>query len=237
MDFSRFFSPEVFGQGWVQLDELLLAFFLSSLIGLEREIRLKSAGLRTHALVGLGAALMMLVSKYGFSDILKTDGVSLDPSRVAAQIVSGIGFIGGGLIFVRKDMVHGLTTAATIWLTAGVGMACGGGLPLLAISATLGHFIIVTGYTRLVHRMLGVTNRLTIRYQIGTDIAGRVLTICTNYGFVVRSFNMKAELADPNIANMTVRVQGSKSVALLAELLSKLDGVASVNVNITKEDG
>src|ERR1700691_3955296 len=101
------------GQGLKQIGELVLAFGLSSLIGLEREWRQKSAGLRTHALVGLGAALFLLISKYGFSDVLGKD-VILDPSRVAAQIVTGIGFIGGGLIFVRGDAVRGLTTAAIV---------------------------------------------------------------------------------------------------------------------------
>jgi putative Mg2+ transporter-C (MgtC) family protein len=92
------------GQGLLQIGELVLAFVLSAAIGLEREIRQKSAGLRTHTLVGFGAALIMLVSKYGFTDVLGAHTV-LDPSRVAAQIVSGIGFIGGGLIFVRRDAV------------------------------------------------------------------------------------------------------------------------------------
>src|SRR5271170_7236045 len=119
---------EVAGQGWVQISELSMALFLSALIGLEREIRVKSAGLRTHTVVGLSAALIMLVSKYGFGDVLEANRVVLDPSRVAAQIVTGIGFIGGGLIFVRRDSVRGLTTAAIVWLTTAVGMACGAAL-------------------------------------------------------------------------------------------------------------
>ncbi len=130
------------GQGWQQIGDLALAFALSSLIGLEREWRQKSAGLRTHTLVGFGSALFLLVSKYGFGDVLGS-GVVLDPSRVAAQIVSGIGFIGGGLIFVRGDAVRGLTTASVVWMTAAVGMACAAGLALLAILATIGHFIVV----------------------------------------------------------------------------------------------
>jgi len=124
MDF-RSLLGEPLGQSWVQLAELALAFILSASIGLEREIRQKSAGLRTYTLVGFSSALVMLVSKYGFTDILESGRVVLDPSRIAAQIVSGIGFIGGGLIFVRKDIVRGLTTAAIVWLTAAVGMACG----------------------------------------------------------------------------------------------------------------
>jgi putative Mg2+ transporter-C (MgtC) family protein len=118
------------GQGAKQFLELGLAFSLSAAIGLEREIRHKSAGLRTYTVIGTTAALFLLISKYGFTDVLIIDRIVLDPSRVAAQIVTGIGFIGAGLIFVKGDRVTGLTTAATVWLVTGVGMACGAGLPL-----------------------------------------------------------------------------------------------------------
>ena len=114
------------GQGWLQLAELTRAFFLSALVGLERELRQKSAGLRTHTLVGVSAALFMLVSKYGFMDVLANDRVVLDPSRVAAQVVSGIGFIGGGIIFMRRDVVRGLTTAASIWRRSAKRRSCEG---------------------------------------------------------------------------------------------------------------
>jgi uncharacterized membrane protein YhiD involved in acid resistance len=134
------------GEGWRQVGELGLAFVLSSLIGLEREIRQKAAGLRTHTLVGAGAALFLLVSKYGFGDVLVSGRVVLDPSRVAAGIVAGIGFIGGGLIFVRRDTVRGLTTAAIVWVTAAIGMACGAGLLVLAVVVTAGHFVVVLLY-------------------------------------------------------------------------------------------
>src|ERR1700733_9781100 len=102
---------EPIGQGWLQIFDLFVAFVLCSAIGLERELRQKSAGLRTHTLVGLGAALFVLISKYGFNDVLEPGRVILDPSRVAAQIVTGVGFLGAGLIFVRRDSVRGLTTA------------------------------------------------------------------------------------------------------------------------------
>jgi putative Mg2+ transporter-C (MgtC) family protein len=122
---------------WDLLWRLGLALALSSAIGVEREMRQKSAGLRTYTLVGVGAALFVLVSIYGFSDTLERGETVLDPSRVAAQIVSGIGFIGGGLIFVRRDAVRGLTTAAGVWLTAAVGMAAGAGLAVLATAGTV----------------------------------------------------------------------------------------------------
>src|ERR1700727_655835 len=141
------------GQGWVQLGELGLAFVLSALIGVEREIRHKSAGLRTYTLVGFSAALIVLVSKYGFMDVLVNNRIVLDPSRIAAQIVTGIGFIGGGLIFVRRTNVRGLTTAAIVWLTAAVGMACGAGLPILALAVTAGHFVIVFAFPPIAARL------------------------------------------------------------------------------------
>ncbi len=154
------------GQGWLQLGELGTAFLLSALIGLERELRHKSAGLRTYTVVGLASALFLLVSKYGFTDVLRPGLVVLDPSRVAAQIVSGIGFIGAGIIFVRGDMVRGLTTAASVWLTAAVGMACGAGLPILAIAATLAHFIVILGFPYLLRhipkQVMETERRLTL---------------------------------------------------------------------------
>ena len=141
------------GQDWEQVGELGLAFGLSALIGLERELRQKPAGLRTLTIVGFASALFMLISKYGFFDVAGP-GVSIDPSRIAAQVVSGLGFIGGGLVFVRRDAVRGLTTAAVVWLTAAVGMAAGAGLPLLAVLVTVGHFVIVYGFTPLARRVL-----------------------------------------------------------------------------------
>jgi putative Mg2+ transporter-C (MgtC) family protein len=98
--------------------------------------------LRTYTVVGTAAALFLLISKYGFTDVLIVDRIVLDPSRVAAQVVSGIGFIGAGIIFVGQNRVKGLTTAATVWLVTAVGMACGAGLPWLALAATGAYFVV-----------------------------------------------------------------------------------------------
>lgn len=121
-----------------------MAVGLSALIGIERQLRNKSAGLRTNSLVGLGSALFMLVSKYGFTDVIHHSQIVLDPSRIGAQIVSGIGFIGGGIIFKQQSDVRGLTTAAAVWLTAAVGSACGAALPILATLSTALYFLTVT---------------------------------------------------------------------------------------------
>ena len=109
---------------------ILLAVFLGFIIGFERKTRMKEAGIRTHSIVCLGSCLMMLISKYGFDS-------DADSARVAAQIVAGVGFLGAGMIVYKQNQVHGLTTAAGVWATAGVGMACGGGLYILAILTTL----------------------------------------------------------------------------------------------------
>jgi putative Mg2+ transporter-C (MgtC) family protein len=124
------------GEGWAQICDFGLAVLMSGLIGLEREWRQKDAGLRTYTVVGIGSALFMLVSKYGFGDIVSHGTVQLDPSRVAAQIVSGLGFIGAGLIFTQRGSVRGLTSAAGIWMTAAVGAACAAGLPILGALCT-----------------------------------------------------------------------------------------------------
>jgi putative Mg2+ transporter-C (MgtC) family protein len=143
------------GQGVRQFTELGIAFVLSAAIGLEREIRHKNAGLRTYTIVGTAAALFLLISKYGFMNVLADGRVVLDPSRVAAQIVSGIGFIGAGIIFVRQDRVQGLTTAATVWLVTGIGMACGAGLTLLALAATLAYFVVALIFPLLMRLLPG----------------------------------------------------------------------------------
>ena len=128
---AQFTAPEL----WVQVEYLVRIFVaacLGLLIGSERKNRNKSAGIRTHVIVALGAALIMVVSKYGFMDVEKADA-----ARVAAQVVSGIGFLGAGVIFVRNNLVNGLTTAAGIWATAGVGLALGSGMYVVGISSAL----------------------------------------------------------------------------------------------------
>lgn len=109
---------------------LLVATLLGLLIGFERKLRFKEAGIKTHTIVCIGSALMMVISKNAF-------GSDADSARVAAQIVAGVGFLGAGMIVYKQNQVHGLTTAAGIWATAGVGMACGGELYYLALIATI----------------------------------------------------------------------------------------------------
>ncbi|MGW1678397.1 MgtC/SapB family protein [Saccharopolyspora sp. NPDC002376] len=225
------------------LVELGTALLFSSLIGLEREVRAKSAGMRTHALVGVGAALFMLVSKYGFGDLLAFDRVSFDPSRVAAQIVSGIGFIGGGLIFVRRDAVRGLTTAATVWVVAAVGMACGSGLVVLAAATTAVHFLVVLGYPwllRMLRRSLREPQVMRIGYLDGFGVLRSVLTLCTSRGWAVMDLEVEREDTDDEqqrTAVVALRLRGKAPAAALVEEISALPGVLHAAVGEAIEPG
>lgn len=128
----------------VILLRLILASLLGGVIGLERERKNWSAGMRTHMMVCLGAALTIIVSSYGFSEALKMDHVVLDPARIAAQVISGIGFLGAGIImFLKPGFIRGLTTASGLWTVAAIGLAVGSGLYIAAISATVIAFVIL----------------------------------------------------------------------------------------------
>ncbi|MEU8976580.1 MgtC/SapB family protein [Streptomyces monashensis] len=229
------------GQGLRQMAELGLALLLSSLIGWERAAQQKSAGLRTHTLVGIASALMIEVSQHGFTNVLSLENISFDPSRVAAQIVSGIGFIGGGIIFVRRDAVRGLTTAATVWLTCAVGMACGGGLPILALAATALHFLVVRGYPLLPGRVVPGTApsvfELHMTYRTGTALLPQLMETCTQRGF--RILQVKVERlpgrADP-AARVLLALEGSSDTGQLTSALFQNDGVVDVAVSASADD-
>ncbi|MQA80432.1 MAG: MgtC/SapB family protein [Streptosporangiales bacterium] len=222
------------GQGWWQILNIAVALVLSAAIGLERELRYRDAGLRTQTLVGVASALFTLVSKYGFSDILGDD-VILDPSRVAAQIVSGIGFVGAGLIFVRRNVVRGLTTAATVWLTAAVGAAAGAGLPLLAVLVTASHFLVVYGLSPLARKLPDTRfsiRQLRVDYEVGTGVLARVLERCTALNFVVEDLGSRhldgSSEAAPRHVSVLLQLRGKQPLSELASALDELDGVTRV---------
>jgi putative Mg2+ transporter-C (MgtC) family protein len=237
-------SAAIDGQGWKQVGELALAFLLSSLIGLEREWRQKSAGLRTHTLVGVGAALFVLISKYGFGDVLSDGRVILDPSRVAAGVVSGIGFIGGGLIFVRGDIVRGLTTAAIVWMTAAIGMACGAGLVVLALAVSAAHFIIVFCYPAVAARLpasryLGFGLRVV--YEDGRGILRQIITQSTELGLAIHRVATQPiesrHLAGVPAVAVTFEVRGKPVLEELTLALDQIDGVLGVETTDFADDG
>lgn len=148
------------------LVRLALAAFLGALVGIERERKDWAAGLRTHMMVCVGAALTMMVSAFGFHDILGTSAVVLDPSRIAAQVISGIGFIGAGtILFLRQEVIRGLTTAAGLWTVAAIGLATGGGMYFAASTTTIIVLIILWLLKPLERRLFGKYRLHLIRIE------------------------------------------------------------------------
>ncbi|HCT14044.1 MgtC/SapB family protein [Corynebacterium nuruki] len=214
---------------------LLLAFVLSTLIGLERRLRGRNAGLRTQAIVGTSSALFILVSKYGFFDVLG-DEVSFDPSRVAAGIVSGIGFLGAGLILTRRNTVLGLTTAASVWETAAIGTAAGAGLWLLAIVVTALHFVITYGLRALSRLLPGGDARvhISVVYDDGHGLLRVILAALTDQGWSVQESGQQADAGEGR-TGLQMGLTGRHSPGDLVTVLSGIEGVRSVRV-LSEED-
>jgi putative Mg2+ transporter-C (MgtC) family protein len=235
------------GQGWRQVGELVLAFALSSIVGLERQFRDKSAGLRTQTIVGTASALFLIVSKYGFGDVLAKGVVPLDPSRVAAQIVSGIGFLGAGLIITRRGAITGLTTAASVWETAAIGMAAGAGLPLLAIVVTGLHFVVVIGYTplaRVIASRSHAERSYTVTYQDGQGVLRGLLQTCTQQAWTVNSLAVTASrpvigaggrIDNAELVTVTLGLMGP-GVVDATEQLGAVEGVVRVDRGDADDD-
>jgi putative Mg2+ transporter-C (MgtC) family protein len=217
---------------------LALALVLSASIGLEREWRQKSAGLRTYTLVGLGAALFSIAGAYGFQDELGTTGVPRDPSRVAAQVVSGIGFIGAGLIFVRQDAVRGLTTAAGVWLTAAVGLAAAAGQAVIAIFATAAYMVVAFGFpmlSRQIPRPRTARAVAQVTYLDGRGILREAIAACTGAGFSVVDIETHrldpGGGADPGTVSVRLDLQGTGDAEALRNGLAALEGVLAASVD------
>ena len=223
---------------WTELLLLLIAFVLSMVIGIERQMRQKSAGMRTHTLVGTGAALFTLVSGFGFNAVLGTD-VNLDPSRIAAQIVSGVGFLGAGVIFMRRDVVRGLTTAATIWMTAAIGMACGAGMPVLAVAATVLHLVAVGPFARLARFLPSPDRRriVAVRYDDGAGVLRSILATATSMGFEasVLGTEVHRDGLRPQV-RASMRFNGRSPLQNLVLALDDLDGVTGVRLRNDEDD-
>ena len=168
---------------WDFILRLFVAGILGAVIGLDREYRAKEAGYRTHFLVSLGSALIMIVSQYGFQQIILEDSVSLDPSRVAAQVVSGIGFIGAGTIIIQKQFVRGLTTAAGIWATAGIGLACGAGMFGISIAATI-LTLVGLELLSLIFKSVGMKSS-------DKDSIKKIIPVISERGYLLASYELK----------------------------------------------
>lgn len=202
---------------WVLVD-VALAALLGFLIGFERKKRFKEAGIRTHTIVCIGAALVMAVSKYAF------EGQTADASRVAAQIVSGVGFLGAGIIVYRQHSIHGLTTAAGVWATAGVGMACGGRLYIVAAGGTL----ILIGIQCLLHLKIFQPRKffsVNIRFRHTEDANEKIKEL-----FSVTRFNHLVinREGGETVYSATLNTDKEFSSVILEKILSENEFILSV---------
>lgn len=220
---------------WEYLMRVVLAGLCGVFIGYERKNRMKEAGIRTHFVVAVGAALMMVVSKYGFQDQSGWTNLSLDPSRIAAQVVSGVGFIGAGMIFTQRQTVRGLTTAAGIWATAGMGLAMGAGLYWTGAGVTL--LIIIA--QMLLHRQArwlvsARSETLTIRLDQEGAALQRVLSLLGQEGIAVTGFRAEketsADLLGETTLEFVVKLPGPYQGERLLALLSDVPHVRSIEL-------
>ncbi len=183
---------------WGYLLRILIAAVCGGCIGLEREQRLKNAGIRTHILVAMAASLMMIVSKYGFFDVVVFNSIQADASRIASSVVSAIGFLGAGVIFVRKDNVIGVTTAAGLWGTVGVGITIGAGLYItgIAMSVLMIFIQFIMHYKKLAfsHAITGSVTLIPNDPSIPVSDMG---TVFKNHELTVKT--LRAEKTDAGI--------------------------------------
>lgn len=202
-------------------------------VGIDRQRYEWAAGLRTHMLVCLGSALMMIVSAYGFADILTTEHVSFDPSRVAAQVVSGIGFLGAGtILFLKHEVVKGLTTAAGLWTVAGIGLAVGGGLYLAAAFTTILVLIILVLIKPYKKKL--ITERRQIEIQLKLDKRSVSLmqleTILDEKNILYTHLKL-SNSKDDDTSTVEIRLNRSTPNKLMLELvetLNNLNGIKAV---------
>ena len=215
-----------------EIARLLVAAALGGVIGFERERGDRAAGLRTHALVCIASALIMIVSAYGFTDVVTANRtIALDPSRIAAQVVSGVGFLGAGTIILRKNAVRGLTTAASIWLVAGIGLACGSGLFIPGVATTVIALGILSGLKPIEQRFFD-HKRVTLMTISVRRHAGQVAAIedCVRRcGLELQRLKLEPGRTRET-GTIVLELRGGRATALpeLAELLREAPGVRAI---------
>jgi putative Mg2+ transporter-C (MgtC) family protein len=216
---------------WMLVVRLPIAALLGSIIGADRERLAWAAGLRTHMLVSVGACLFMIVSAFGFADVLGAKNVVLDPSRVAAQVVSGIGFLGAGSILLRGEVVRGLTTAASLWSVAAVGLAVGGGLYIEAVAATVVILIILAGVKPLEERFQQRHKSHEIALEVETGELS-IAALDTALGYRARRITKyvarPSETPGLEDVSITLTRLSAKEVEEIRMELARLPGVRKV---------
>jgi putative Mg2+ transporter-C (MgtC) family protein len=214
---------------------LIVAAVLAGVVGLERERLAWVAGLRTHMLVGLGAALIMIVSAYGFTDVLGAPNVILDPSRIAAQVVSGIGFLGAGtILFLRQEVIRGLTTAASLWAVAAVGLAVGGGLYVAAVCTTVLMVTILAIVKPLERRLFrrNQSRQVTVQFDRQRVSLQQIEFTLEKAGLGVKEFKLTrgdAQAGD-HVQFTLLRGVSKDAVMQLTAKLQDIEGVSGITL-------
>jgi putative Mg2+ transporter-C (MgtC) family protein len=212
-----------------------LAAVLGGAIGFERELREREAGLRTHLLVSVGAALFTMVSAYAWTDwrFSTEEGLVFDPTRIAAQIVTGIGFLGAGAIIRQGFSIRGLTTAATLWVVAAIGMSTGAGYYAAAVITTVLVLVSLWPLRLVAFRISGrfrpEEGRLAIELPAGASAAS-VLGAVEDAGAVVRSLEFEEE-GDTRRVDMRVRIERGRSAAELIDAMTRAEDVKGARWN------
>ena len=200
---------------WEYLIRITLAALCGGIIGYEREKRLKNAGIRTHILVSMSAALMMVISKYGFNDVLSNTGIGIDASRVAASVVSAIGFLGAGVIFVRKENTIGVTTAAGLWSTVGLGLAIGAGM---YVTGTVFTFMVLAIQLLLHNR----------RFRFSTQTTGAITLKIDSTDFTIGQVNSIFREKKLDVRNIRLTLQDGGQLLSAIIIFSKKDTLNDV---------
>lgn len=205
---------------------LVVALLLGGIVGMEREYRSKDAGFRTHFLVALGAALFTIVSVYGFGDDRN------DTSRVAAQVVSGIGFLGAGIIVFQKNMVRGLTTAAGLWVTAAIGMACGVGMYGIAVIVTILILLGLEVFNKIVPQLSKTVLQLSFSTH-SKESVNHVVEQIKNDGIEILSYELRTRRTTGGTlyeASLEIRVQTNEYNKRILEYINEFDDVNMISI-------
>ena len=197
----------------LSLAALVLCVFLVGLVGIEREKKGRSAGLRTHLLVGVGSTIIMIISIYGFPSIVGVQGYSRDIARLAAGVIAGVGFLGAGAIMHKVNGIKGLTTAGTIWISMAIGLACGSFNFILAIAGTLLIYLILTLFRKVEVKISKNNPTMVITVPAGEAVIGKLLVVCKEFDCTMHS--MSSTLSEE---------EGKKTVEIVFQIVFESSG-------------
>ncbi len=212
------------------LIRMLTAGVCGSIIGLERSRRQKDAGIRTHMIVALGAALAMIVSKYGFFDLLQYEGLRADASRIASNVITGVGFLGAGVIFVRDVSIKGLTTAAGIWTTASVGLAIGAGMYSVGFGATILMVVFQLIFHRFFMRLENTANEFTVIVNDSPDAVKNFRNMLEEQKIIVEKCKMTRNPDSTTTLDITIKKARTTSMDEIMLIAEKNEDVISVEI-------